>query len=61
MVGLGLNLSGVARGDGLAAPLTSRGDADGNVNVHEKTVGPEETRRGEASSSSGSDLSLIHI
>ena len=55
MVGLGLNLSGVARGDGLAAPLTSRGDADGNVNVHEKTVGPEETRRGEASSSSGSD------
>ena len=55
MVGLGLNLSGVARGDGLAAPLTSRGDADGNVTVHEKTVGPEETRRGEASSSSGSD------
>lgn len=55
MVGLGLNLSGVTRGDGPDAPLTSRGDADGNVNVHEKTVDPEETRRGEASSSSGSD------
>ena len=55
MVGLGLNLGDLARGDGPAAPLTSRGDADGNVIVHEKTVDPDETRRGEASSSSGSE------
>ena len=55
MVGLGLNLGGVAREDGPAAPLTSRGVADGNVIFKEKTVDPEETRRREASSSSGSE------